>query len=161
MSFEVRRLTSDEWELFRLLRLRSLEDSPTAFGRTLEREQTLPDQEWQHRMLAPVFVAFGDEGPVGLVGCDLEEDTALVWGMWVVPERRGAGIGLALLDAAAEWAARTGARRVILGVTENNQPAARLYEGFGFRPTGESKPLGSNPSLRKIEMSLELGAPAS
>jgi diamine N-acetyltransferase len=46
---------------------------------------------------------------------------------------RRAGIGRALMDAAAAWAREQGATRVGLNVWEFNQDARRFYEALGFR----------------------------
>lgn len=53
-------------------------------------------------------------------------------GMSVAEGWRGAGAGGALLEAAAEWAARSGFRRAVLGVFPENAPAIAFYEYHGF-----------------------------
>ena len=62
---------------------------------------------------------------------------ALVVGMFVVPDRRGTGVGRALLDGAVQHAlARGGIRTLVLTVTEGNVAATALYESFGFEAFG-------------------------
>jgi len=57
----------------------------------------------------------------------------VVWlGMSVAEGWRGAGAGGALLEAAADWAARAGFRRMVLGVFPDNTPAIAFYERHGF-----------------------------
>jgi ribosomal protein S18 acetylase RimI-like enzyme len=55
-----------------------------------------------------------------------------ITGIAVDPARRGAGIGRALVDAAAREAAARGARRLTLRVLAPNAPARALYERAGF-----------------------------
>jgi ribosomal protein S18 acetylase RimI-like enzyme len=89
------------------------------------------------------------EGPHGLVqlryrraifsvGLDayLEE-------LYVVPERRGEGLGRALLEAAMEAARAAGASRIELGTSEADTAAQALYESAGFsnREGGPEGPL--------------------
>ncbi|HEX4902363.1 MAG TPA: GNAT family N-acetyltransferase [Acidimicrobiales bacterium] len=57
-------------------------------------------------------------------------------GMNVSLHHRGAGIGVALMAAAVEWARRTGAHKVELERWPWNEPARRLYERFGFVEEG-------------------------
>ena len=95
--------------------------------------------------------AFGDRPTIailvaedagGLAGCLVHQDTFSTWrganGVFVVdlfvsPDRRGEGIGLALLSwAACEGWAR-GARFMRLDVERDNLGALRLYERIGFR----------------------------
>ena len=53
--------------------------------------------------------------------------------MAVKPERRGAGIGTALLAAAEDEARRCGLPYMALMVTEENAVARRLYERAGYQ----------------------------
>jgi len=57
--------------------------------------------------------------------CYLEE-------LYVVPDRRGRGIGRALLEAAINIARREGAADMDLGTGEDDTAARGLYESLGF-----------------------------
>lgn len=62
--------------------------------------------------------------------------------LYVVPERRGQGLGLALMQHTLQRARERGADRIELGTTENDVAARALYERMGFtRHEGEGGPL--------------------
>jgi ribosomal protein S18 acetylase RimI-like enzyme len=61
--------------------------------------------------------------------------------LYVVPPRRGEGLGRALLDAAMEEARERGAVRIDLGTSETDTAARALYESAGFT-NREGKPDG-------------------
>jgi GNAT superfamily N-acetyltransferase len=52
--------------------------------------------------------------------------------LYVVPDRRGQGIGRALMDAAIELARQHGAADMSLGTGEDDVAARALYESLGF-----------------------------
>ena len=52
--------------------------------------------------------------------------------LYVVPGRRGRGLGRALMNAAIEHARRRGADYMDLGTSEDDVAARRLYESLGF-----------------------------
>jgi GNAT superfamily N-acetyltransferase len=68
--------------------------------------------------------------------CYLEE-------LYVVPDRRGHGLGRALMEAAIELARERGAVRMDLGTGEGDVAARALYESLGFtnRERGPDGPL--------------------
>ena len=62
--------------------------------------------------------------------------------LYVVPERRGEGLGRALMEAAIELARREGADTMDLGTADNDHAARALYESMGFDNRG-GKPDGA------------------
>jgi len=76
------------------------------------------------------------EGPVVIGTCRLliDGDRARLGRMAVEAERRGRGIGAALLDAAERASLRAGARHVTLHAQAG---AERLYARGGYEPRGE------------------------
>jgi ribosomal protein S18 acetylase RimI-like enzyme len=52
--------------------------------------------------------------------------------LYVVPSRRGRGIGRALMEAALAAARERGADRIELGTSEDDVAARALYESLGF-----------------------------
>jgi ribosomal protein S18 acetylase RimI-like enzyme len=70
----------------------------------------------------------GDTWVTGPVIAELES-------IAVLPDRRGAGIGSALLDEVDRILQERGIDDVVLGALPGNEDAIRLYERRGFRPT--------------------------
>jgi ribosomal protein S18 acetylase RimI-like enzyme len=147
--------------------LRALLDVPAAFGSTHSEATGLPDEEWEQRAgLAAagaeqaIFVIEDGSVWLGMAGLYLPPDDPArrhMWGVWVDPQHRGRGWGEALVVAGCDWAADAGAWAVTLWVAEGNLPALRLYARLGFSPTGNRKPLPSDPST--LQMQLERGVP--
>jgi ribosomal protein S18 acetylase RimI-like enzyme len=52
--------------------------------------------------------------------------------LYIVPERRGQGLGRALLERTLEVAREAGADRIDLGTSEDDAAARALYERMGF-----------------------------
>ena len=90
---------------------------------------------------AAVYVAERDDGTI--VGrLSLARDThpasahVADLGLMVAADARRQGVGRALLEAAVDWAAGAGVRKLELHVFPWNEPAIALYEGFGFAREG-------------------------
>jgi ribosomal protein S18 acetylase RimI-like enzyme len=163
----VERLGEDDWASFRELRLRSLLDSPEAFGSTYGDESSRTERAWRDWAAgrwrggtAIVFSGCADDGTA--VGTatgaeyEVEAGVAHVYAMWVAPDARGAGVGRALLDAVEAWARERGCDRLVLSVTETNETARRFYEARGFMDTGEREALREGSEMRTLILSKPL-----
>ncbi len=141
----IRRITADDWQLLRELRLASLLDAPEAFGQTHANALAIPDDEWQQIARASA----GGDGRTWLIGTlDGKDaglvqarrrppDDCLIFSMWVAPGARRSGMGRLLIDSIADWAATWGARRLVLWVYGTNEGAHRFYEDVGFTTVSE------------------------
>ncbi len=83
------------------------------------------------------WLAEQGEEPVGFV-CVLPDKEA-TWGplidnLHVRPSRRGAGIGVVMLETVWQWLRERGEQRVHLWVFEDNQAARRFYDRMGGKP---------------------------
>ena len=149
MQFEIRPLTSKDAAAFQVLRLRSLRESPEAFGSSYDEEVSRPLTAVGERLdasLTPhariVLGAFGDGNLIGVVGCAQESrmksrHKAVIWGMYVTPEARGHGVGRALLDrVVAEARSWPNVERLLLSAVERANAARALYLSAGFIPYG-------------------------
>jgi GNAT superfamily N-acetyltransferase len=158
---DVKRAGLDEWSAIRDVRLVALQNTPDAFWATHAEEVDKPEAWWRDFIAAGAwFLAWDGDRPVGIVavlrGPELGDTTRRLISMWVEPPARGAGIGVSLVEAAIAWARSDGAREVQLEVLEGNEPAARLYERCGFRPTGATLALPRDPKLIEREYRLHL-----
>lgn len=131
----LRRLTPDDWSAFRDIRLRSLADSPDAFGSTVEREQAFTEDDWRRRVSGPVYVV-DDPEPVSVGGIFDNDGTGQIWGMWTDPAHRGRGYARRILDAVTPLMPV-----VQLHVNTTNAAARAAYEHYGFVATGDLEPL--------------------
>jgi ribosomal protein S18 acetylase RimI-like enzyme len=65
-----------------------------------------------------------------MIGCDGHR--GWVYYLAVAPERRRAGLGRAMMDAAEAWLRARGAPKVQLMVREDNEAALGFYEALGL-----------------------------
>lgn len=76
---------------------------------------------------------------IGFLARDIDNERFLLDGICVVPERRGEGIGAALMAEIAAEAARRGYSAVRLDVVDGNFRARALYERLGFRAVKQQR----------------------
>lgn len=161
----VRALTEDEWKLYRQVRLSALEDSPDAFVASLADEQGFDEAFWRTRMnRSRRLLAEVDGRPVGVAsvgqaGAD-SPNVAELFGLWVAPGFRGAGVATQLVQAGADTARRDGRTHLAYWVGTDNGPAVAFASGFGFRPTDSRRPMrvaSKDGGDEEIAMVLALG----
>lgn len=155
-SVEVRFVGPDDWRTWRDLRLRSLRESPDAFGSTLEREQAFDEDDWAERLdgSGPAVLAYSGSDPVGMgAGFRYEPGRLMIVAMWTEPTQRGLGIGTRVLDVLVGWAREHGLQPD-LWVADANPAARTVYERYGFVADGDAEPLREGSGLTKARLVL-------
>ena len=138
----IRRLDAADADLWRAIRLQSLQDSPDAFGATYEQAVAQPAEWFRDRLIGsdPMFGAFVANNIVGSAGCYVgTEPKSLhkghIWAMYVAPDHRRSGIGRALLEAViADLSPRVD--QFHLGVVAGNPAGYDFYRRLGFAAYG-------------------------
>lgn len=137
------------------IRLASAADAPD-FGRLLqafndEYDEQTPDAATIAERAVPliesgeVTVLFGGDGPDGFAQLRFRPSLytgaldAYLEELYVVPARRGEGLGRALLEAAIQHSRERGAEHIDLGTSEDDVAARALYESSGFTNRERSK----------------------
>lgn len=162
IPIRIRALTSDDWDILRAVRLRSLQESPKAFTSTYGRECEFDEATWRERVeVYQWFVAYDGDQSVGIAagasGWTKDPATRELIGMWVDPSHRSVGVARTLLDAVAAWAQAQGASTLRLGVVEGNDGARAAYLALGLRSIDERMAVWNDPTtfIEIIERDLD------
>ena len=156
-ELNLRLLTASDLAAYQALRRAGLRDAPEAFTTDFNAGSALPAATYATPEGAPpadhfILGAFDAEGElIGAVICERESSLkrrheATLAGMIITPERRGQGIGKALLKEFDQLVRQLpGLEQVVLSVTASNAHAIGLYESVGFEH------YGLHPNARKID----------
>jgi RimJ/RimL family protein N-acetyltransferase len=144
----IRPTRAEDAEAYRELRLEALRTHPEAFGEAHAASLARPPERWQQIVrdgaggdLSILYVAEAGRALVGMTGIYRLEGakmrhSANLWGVYVQPVWRGAGLADALIGACVGWARKLGLRLVKLSVVTSNAAAIRCYIRCGFSVYG-------------------------
>jgi ribosomal protein S18 acetylase RimI-like enzyme len=167
-AITVRRVTEDDWQRLRDVRIEMLRDTPSAYLETVADAEARVEADWRFRArrgsagvmdLAIAAEAADQPGPwVGYMACFVDGAArAHLVSVYVAPPYRGSGLVGRMVDEVCRWARdEAGVERVHLYVHEDNDRARAFYRRFGFVETGGSMPYELDPTKREIEMELSL-----
>ncbi len=146
---KIRLLNPADAEEYFAIRLEALQQSPDAFASTYEEEKHQTAEKYKTRFAALektfTFGAFEGYQLVGVVTLVSEKLIKLshrvnIMDMYVKPEKRGIGLGKALLSTAIKHAkSLEGIEQIYISVVTTNISAKKLYTSFGFKVIGEEK----------------------
>ena len=142
---EIRPLASPDATAFKQIRLQAISNSPSAVWPTYEEEARRTDTETEARIQRTdtqiVFGAFIDSKLVGIAGLrreplDQVKHKAVLWGLFISPERRREGLARKLFSSVLSFARDEGVLQIQLCVNTENDRARSLYLSLGFKPFG-------------------------
>ncbi|MGZ2484069.1 ribosomal protein S18 acetylase RimI-like enzyme [Rhizobium pisi] len=137
----IRHIGPDEVEAFRQIRLEALRVEPASFASRYEDWEVLSLEEWRNRLNEPVFIAFQDGAPVGIMGLFRQRSSkmahrATIVMVYVRSSLRGTGLAGRLLEAVSDHARAAGIVQLELFVSAENAAAIRFYQRQGFAEIG-------------------------
>lgn len=143
-----------EIDLYKQIRLASLQDAPYAFETSYDSAVQRSDEIWQERAESgangtdgATFFAFSDELPIGIAALFRikgQSDIGELMQVWVSPDFRGSNVAWDLMNVIFNWAEENSFRKIIAGVTNVNARALRFYVKYGFSKMDESAQHDSN-----------------
>lgn len=115
--------------------------------RVVELEKVIFSQPWSEQgfrdalnMEQNIFLVAEEEGTIcGYIGMYQSLDEGEITNVAVAPEKRNAGVGRMLMQAAMEQAKGQGIARIVLEVRVSNASAIHLYKKCGFVNCGIRK----------------------
>ncbi len=165
MNVQVSLLYPDEWMRVRNLRLRSLRESPDAFGGNVEAENAFTEFEWRDKFSQLDFlVASINSDDIAIMSVEvLDGDhgaTCWIGGCWSDPHFRGQGAFSALFRFLDSLCESKGWQRQGLGVWTDNFSAIAAYKALGFIEVGERQESERRPGRFYIHMIRDSKAPS-
>ena len=146
----IRVLTPDDAIPFNKLRRERLEQDPRAFAESIAEHDALPLSAIQARLVHSnenfVVGAFTPQADLaGMAGFARNpriksRHKGIIWGVYVRPRWRGAGVGRAiLLELLKQARGLAGLEQIGLTVSTGQVAAKRLYQALGFEVFGQER----------------------
>lgn len=140
-AITIRRISAADVDAFQQVRLEALRCEPASYASTHDEWASLPIEAWQRRLNDPVFVAFQDGEPIGLIGLLREAPArsahrAQIVMVYVRKSLRGSGVARDLLTTVESYARGIGVTQLELTVSIENPVAIGFYLREGFIEVG-------------------------
>ena len=144
---DLRLLTADDAYAFWQLRLEALRNDPASFADSTDEHLKTTVETTRERLSkndpgSNFIVGVFEHGQmIGTAGFfrrpnNKERHKGHIWGVYVLPESRGKGVGSALMKEIVRRARELDGLEQITLVASANLPAQRLYKALGFESYG-------------------------
>lgn len=138
-KFNIRKLTEEDADKYREIRLKGLETDPQGFGSNIEEESQKDDEFWKRRLGNPersFYVAEeGDKFVSTAASRKLDQDNYIIMAVYTLPEFRGKNLSTQLINQLISDAKQKGVKKMSLHVKIDNENAIKVYEKIGFKIT--------------------------
>ena len=141
MDIILKKITMDDWQDYKTIRLEGLRNESTAFASSYEEEKEFSEEIMKERSKSAIL-AYSDSKPIGLLVYLINSrmktrHVANIYSVYVNKNYRGLGVGKKLIKKALALIKQD--KKVIkvnLGVNPEQISALKLYESFGFKIVG-------------------------
>lgn len=143
-ELQINKFLPEQWREYKNLRLISLQDEPSAFGSSYEKESKFTDEKWKERLRDEKNkILFYRENNilVGMIVARLTDNNiAYIIGVYVIKNARRKGIAKKLMEyLIKELLIYSNIKILKLSVNANQTPALTLYKNFNFKIIGKEK----------------------
>jgi len=134
----IRRLQTADAQLYREIRLESLEREPGAYSSSFAVENVQPLNWFADRVAqSPVFAAFAESELLGIAGFFTQTGAkharkGAVWGVYVCPRARRQSVGRRLVETVIDYARDKVEILQITVVADNDVSSPTMTRRFGF-----------------------------
>lgn len=143
----IRRLNTEDIQLYREIRLELLKEEPSKFGSSFDEESMFEEKMWFNRLAKNNvynLAYFIDDEIAGIVVCVLNvrekmKHGAMLNSMFVRSKYRNKGIGRKLIEEAINILEENNIKIINLSVAVHNINAISLYESLGFKIVGKEE----------------------
>lgn len=144
MTVQIRKLETDDVEIYKNIRLEMLQDAPESFGASYEETSNKDLSFFEDKTEnAPIWGAFDNDELVGVAGYFLNQSLktkhkAALWGVYVTPKFRGQNLAQRLSRAVIDNLPKQ-AELILTNVVAGNKAAEKTYKSLGFEQYGLEK----------------------
>lgn len=132
----IKKVSVDDWEKFRDLRLKGLQTDPQAFGNTHAIESKGDKKYWEDRISFPdrfYYAAEKDDIFVASAGIKkITEDNRMIIAVYTIPEYRGLGLSKKIMNIVLDELKSLGIKTASLMVNVHQEVAVTFYKKLGF-----------------------------
>lgn len=140
-TYYIRQFTIADKEIYKQIRLESLQREPAVFGSSYKREVAFEETEWENRLNNPNSGSFGlyyGDILIGTTGILIPQPgTALLIASYIRKEHRGKGLSRLLYQTRIDWARNQGIKSIVVSHRKSNLLSRAANQHFGFRYTHE------------------------
>lgn len=146
MNYSITQATEQDWQLYKKIRLETLEQEPQAFSSTYKDALTFPDSKWKDLLnneQSTYLLVLKDKNVIGVGRItfndpDEPSNLAVLGGIYISALHRRFGVGRKLLEHLINIAKqRENIDEVKLDVKNTQIAAINLYKKLGFENVGK------------------------
>lgn len=140
-NYSIRQLNSDDWQLFREMRLRAVSEFSNYFLDNASNCEARDESFWREMLSkddCAIFGLFDKNTHIGITGAfrwkESREDTVILGMSYLLANYRGRGLSRLFYEARINWAKeQKGINRIIVSHRQENAASKAANQNFGFQ----------------------------